>query len=396
MKQHTLPVSLKDNKVSLLSKVPFSSEGYNEDWIQNLCFNHPEMLPIAEIEPTFNDMVPICRELACPSGSMDLVFVNEYGFIAIGECKLWRNPEARRKVVGQILEYAKDMSNWDYGQFEKACLKARKEPNQNSLYEIVKENTNTEMDESSFVDAVQRNLQRGRFVLLVIGDGIRESMEGLSDFIQRYGNMNFTLALVELPIYMNPSTEELIITPRIIAKTKEIERIIYTVSDGNSNEKGTVVEESESRTITEKVFFERLEKHIGKKSNERVQQLIKRLGDEVDVYPVIGRGKKLSMNLKSMDETYNFASLQETGEVWFFGIVNKTSELGHPEIGREYLERLADIVGGYMDDSVSMFSWGVRQKNRKYFSIEKYLEHEDEWIALIRKTLDRLREAEEG
>ena len=115
MKQHTLPVSLKDNKVSLLSKVPFSSEGYNEDWIQNLCFNHPEMLPIAEIEPTFNDMVPICRELSCPSGSMDLVFVNEYGFIAIGECKLWRNPEARSKVVGPILEYAKDMSNWDYG-----------------------------------------------------------------------------------------------------------------------------------------------------------------------------------------------------------------------------------------------------------------------------------------
>ena len=131
-----------------------------------------------------------------------------------------------------------------------------------------------------------------------------------------------------------------------------------------------------------------MEKHIGKKSNESVQQLIKRLGDEVDVYPVIGRGKKLSMNLKSMDETYNFASLQETGEVWFFGIVNKSSELGHPEIGKEYLERLADIVGGYMDDSVSMFSWGVRQKNRKYFSIEKYIEHEDEWVALIRQTLD--------
>ena len=23
------------------------------------------------------------------------------------ECKLWRNPEARREVVGQILDYAK-------------------------------------------------------------------------------------------------------------------------------------------------------------------------------------------------------------------------------------------------------------------------------------------------
>jgi len=42
------------------------------------------MLPIAEIEQTFSDMVPICRELSCPSGSIDLVYVNEYGFIAIG------------------------------------------------------------------------------------------------------------------------------------------------------------------------------------------------------------------------------------------------------------------------------------------------------------------------
>ena len=97
-----------------------------------------------------------------------------------------------------------------------------------------------------------------------------------------------------------------------------------------------------------------------------------------------------------MDETYNFTSLQETWEVWFFGIVNKTSELGHPEIGREYLEKLSDIVDEYLEDSVSMFSWGVRKKNRKYFSIEKYLEQEDGWIALIRQTLDRLREAEES
>jgi hypothetical protein len=395
MKQHTLPISITEGEVSLFSKVSFSSDEYNEEWIQNICFKHPEMLPIAEIEQTFNDMVPICRELSCPSGSMDLVYVNEYGFIAIGECKLWRNPEARRKVIGQILEYAKDMSNWDYDQFEKACLKARKDPYKKSLYDIVRENSNTELDEASFVDAIQRNLQRGRFVLLVIGDGIRESMEGLSDFIQRYGNLNFTLSLVELPIYKIPSTGQLIITPRIIAKTKEIERIIYQISDGTSGEKRGVVEISESKTITEKVFFERLEKNIGKQSSDSVQHFIKWLGEELDVYPVIGRGKKLSLNLKTNDETYNFASLQETGEVMFFGIVNKASELGHPEIGKEYLEKLAAIVGGYLDDTVTTFSWGVRQRNRKYFSIDKYLEHTDEWIALIRETIDRLRKVEE-
>ncbi len=30
------------------------------------------------------------------------------------EAKLWRNPEARRKVIGQILDYAKELSRWNY------------------------------------------------------------------------------------------------------------------------------------------------------------------------------------------------------------------------------------------------------------------------------------------
>jgi len=34
--------------------------------------------------------------------------LNDSGF-TIGECKLWRNPEARRKAVGQVLDYAKDL-----------------------------------------------------------------------------------------------------------------------------------------------------------------------------------------------------------------------------------------------------------------------------------------------
>lgn len=396
MKQHSLPVIIKEGNVESLAKISFTSDGYNEDWIQDICFKHPEMLPIAEIEQTFNDMVPICRELNSPSGSMDLVYVNEYGFIAIGECKLWRNPEARRKVIGQILEYAKDLSNWNYEEFEKACLKARKDPKPKSLYNIVCEHSNTELDEASFVDAVQKNLQRGRLVLLVIGDGIRESMEGLSDFIQRYGNLNFTMALVELPIFKIPSTEELIITPRIISKTKEIERIIYQISDGGTGEKRGFVEELETRTITEKVFFERLEKNIGKPLAQKVQNFIRKLGDELDIYPVIGRGKRLSMNLKTMDGIYNFASLQESGQVWFYGIAAKSAELGHPEIGSDYLEKLAAIVEGYVDNTVSKFNWAVKQnKNNKFFNIEQYLKHEGEWITLIGETIERFRGAEE-
>ena len=393
MKQHSLPVKIENGKTEYLTKVPLGSRAYDESWVQNICYNNPGILPIPEIEQTFTDMIPICKELGSPSGSMDLVFVNENGFIAIGECKLWRNPEARRTVIGQILDYAKDLNKWSYEKFEKACLKARKDDSVKSLYGIVSQQ-DTELDEASFVDAVQRNLERGRFVLMVIGDGIRESMEELSDFLQRYGNLQFTLALIELPIFRIPASEELIITPRIIAKTKEIERIVYRISDGYPEEVQGTQEEKESRTISEKVFFERIEQNIGTALTQKVQSFIQRLNDELDIRGTLGRGKKLSLNLKTADGLYNFASLQESGEVYFFGMVDKSVKLGHKEIGLDYLQKLASFVGGYVDDTTNIFSWSVRQKNRKYFPIRTYLEHEDDWISLITETIKKLRAVE--
>lgn len=384
---------IKDGNTEYLSKVALGSREYDELWVQDLCYNNSGILPITEIELTFTDMVPICKELGSSSGSMDLVYVNAYGFIAIGECKLWRNPEARRKVIAQILEYAKDLSKWNYEEFETACLKARKDENSTSLYEIVSRQ-DSELDEATFIDAVQRNLERGRFVLMVIGDGIRESMEELSDFLQRYGNLQFTLALVEMPIFRIPASQELIITPRIIAKTKEIERIIYRISEGPSEELRGVREEKESTSISEKVFFERIEQNIGTAITQEVQHFIQRLDEELDIKGTLGRGKKLSFNLKTTADMYNFASLQETGEVYFYGIVERSAELGHEEIGREYLENLATLVGGYVDDSNYRFGWSVRQKDKKYYPISSYLEHEDAWVALIGETIRRLREVE--
>jgi len=45
------------------------------------------------------------------------------GRLAVVEVKLWRNPEARRKVVAQILDYAKELSNWDYEDLQREVSK---------------------------------------------------------------------------------------------------------------------------------------------------------------------------------------------------------------------------------------------------------------------------------
>jgi hypothetical protein len=67
---------------------------------------HPEVIPISEINPTATVAIPIGREVAIPSvGSVDLLFLDDTGRLVVIECKLIQNPEARREVIAQLLEY---------------------------------------------------------------------------------------------------------------------------------------------------------------------------------------------------------------------------------------------------------------------------------------------------
>lgn len=392
MKQHSLPIIIRNGKVLTSERISLNSTFYNEGWIQEICFNNPSLLPVEEIEPTFGGMIPICRELTTNSGFVDLIYINEYGFITIGECKLWRNPEARRKAVGQILDYAKDLAKWDFSKFEIECQKAGK--HNKSLFEIVQEYY-PETEESSFIDNVQKNLSKGRFLLAIIGDGIRENMEELAEYIHRNGNLNFTLGLIELPVFKNPEEDELIITPRILAKTKEIERIIYRISDNQIEERENFKSEiTSSQTISEKVFFERLKNSIGESNTREFQAFTEELSSDLNIISKLGRGKRLSLNLKSSNDTYNFASIQENGEVWFYGIVNKTEEIGNKQIGIDYLKKIAFSVNGQFDDNTKEWSWSVK-RNGKYIGITEYLKIKDNWKKIISETLNKINEIEQ-
>lgn len=385
MKQHTTPVVIIGDHATTLERISLGSGAYDENWIQRICFENPNLLPVEELEPTFGGMIPICRELTTKSGSVDLVYLNEYGFITIGECKLWRNPEARRKVIGQVLDYAKDLAQWDYSKFETECLRARGETNR-TLFEII-HSFYPDIEEQRFVDNVQNNLKRGRFLLAVIGDGIRENMEEMAEYIQRNGNLNFTLALIELPVFQKPDKSELVITPRVLARTVEIERIVFRTGEEATGESEKPIE---GKTISEKAFFERLTEAIGHEQSEAFENFVRELSSDLNIIPKLGRGKKLSLNLKSSDDTYNLASVQEDGEVWYYGIVTKTEELGDKSIGVEYLKQVAHVVHGTVDDSYKEWSWCVKRDGR-YLSITDYLKVKDDWKRVIDDTLESIR-----
>ena len=232
-RRHVTPLLLTSGTGGEVPLTPLSLQSggdtVSEADIQALVHAHPECLPIAEIDPMFSGPVPICTELNTLAGPIDNFMVTTSGLPVLVECKLWRNPEGRREVVGQILDYAKELSRWSSSDLQREVSRSLKRSG-NPLLEIVRM-VDPGVEEIPFNDALTANLRRGRFLLLIVGDGIREGVEAIAEYLQRHAGLHFSLGLVELPIYLMPNGERLV-APRVLARVTVIARNVVALPDG--------------------------------------------------------------------------------------------------------------------------------------------------------------------
>lgn len=232
-RQHASPLLIGKERGDVWRLEPLSvsggAEAVSEAEIQALIFAYPTCLPITEIDPLFEGPVPLCTELNTPAGPIDILMVTPLGLPVLVECKLWRNPQARREVVGQIIDYAKELSRWSSADFQREVSRRLKREG-NPVLDLVRA-TGHQVDEVDFNDALTLNLRRGRFLLLIVGDGIREGVEAIAEYLQSHAGLHFTLGLVELPIYGTPAGDRLVV-PRILARTLAISREVVAVPDG--------------------------------------------------------------------------------------------------------------------------------------------------------------------
>ena len=63
-------------------------------------------------------------------------------------------------------------------------------------------------------------------MLLIVGDGIREGVENIVDFVQRHSGLHFTLALVEAALYRD-TADRIIVQPRCLARTEVVQRLVF-------------------------------------------------------------------------------------------------------------------------------------------------------------------------
>ncbi|MES2193216.1 MAG: hypothetical protein V4517_02265 [Pseudomonadota bacterium] len=351
--QHLAPIFHRQGQGAIaLQPVNLGGLGHGgeerELFIQNLVHDYPDVIPMAQIEPAFMPLVSICKELPTPAGYLDNLWITPEGAMVLGECKLVKNPQARREVVVQALDYARALSGWHFEQLEDAVQKALKKPGA-KLWDFVAGESS--LTENQFVDAIERRLQTGGFMILIIGDGIQEGVEALTRHLQLHAGMRVGLALLDLSIWQGVDGG-LLIVPRVPMKTVLVERGVVRIDEAGRVRiepvatVSSTASESRAQSQSEAEFYVQLDqKRSGLAAKFRA------FVDEIaglGVVPEPG-GKSLFLRWKSPEgSTVTLACVETTGKVWSARALSDMKRAGMTDAAEQYLADVAATVGGFV------------------------------------------------
>jgi hypothetical protein len=335
---------------------------YNEGWLQELIRLHPDILPVKEFGPVFFPLIPLGREVPTSSGNIDNLFISPQGYLVLVETKLWRNPEAKRDVVAQSIDYASAISRWKFSDLDQAARKFTRqvERSELGLVEWIERYTHEPLDEESklfFEDAVSKNLRLGKYLLLIVGDRIRSSVVDMLSYINKYPHLALNAALVELQcfqLYENCDWPMLVI-PSVLAQTEIVERSIVQINvalDGThevtaTQEKPTQQEKTLRSRITEDEFWDRLNQQAPD-SAEAAKKIIEyyRGNDAVFLTP---RSNSISIRMYTPESRQKislfFIRTDGVVECWPAVISSQLEKAGLPqEVSESYFRNLGAIL----------------------------------------------------
>ena len=331
-------------------------------------------------------------------GSIDNLYLSPQGYLTIVETKLWRNPEARREVVGQIIDYAREVSRWSYDDLE-ARVRAynQKYRNQNlGILDTLREREQIEeTEEPVIVDRISRNLRRGRFLLLVVGDGIRESVEAMSEYLNQSPQLYFTLALVELQVY-EWWDKSLMVVPQIVMRTQEVTRAVVRIEgrEAESVRVDVASVDGGSRPLrnrfilSEEDYLSILRERRGPEYAEIARMILREMegrGYLIDwkqgSYVVKWRGPEGS------GQNLTLLIVNTDGKAYIGWLSQQLNAVGLPrEIAFEFAERSAEIFGRRPDNK-------YRDSWDRYLTLTEVWPRFNEFAQVIQETVNKIESA---
>ncbi len=211
-----------DGGLEPLQEEPFSTE----DELQALIANHPELLDGEQIRPGDpRRWILITREKGIAQNpdsaywwSLDHLIVDQDAVPTLVEVKRGSNPEIRRTIVGQMLEYAAHASQtWTADElratFEHSALSRGIDPAE-ELVTLLQ--LDAEADAGAFWDNVATNLAARRLRLLFVADEIPDPLERVVEFLNAQ-MPNIEALAVEIKQFRGGASQTLV--PRILGRT---------------------------------------------------------------------------------------------------------------------------------------------------------------------------------
>ncbi len=144
--------------VRTLERLPRVHTTFDERFLQDLLADHPQLLPVRDVRDDAGSLLCIGREVAVSSGAIDNLYLSTEGYPVIIETKLWRNPQARREVLSQTLDYIKEVVQKDFEWFSEQWTLFSKQHDKSmcDLLSRLNDLSDDEIDEQFIVDRVNR------------------------------------------------------------------------------------------------------------------------------------------------------------------------------------------------------------------------------------------------
>jgi hypothetical protein len=184
-----MPILIKNGSDSeVIPMCAFS----NEEELERLLAEHPELLGEEEESIEF-----VARQIHLPqAGELDLLFVNSDGLPIAVETKIKKNPEARREVIGQVIDYLASLTDLTVDELNRRVSGKLKD----AIDKLTEEAEADEAEESEFDrvwQAVGTNLRAGQARLVVALDEAPQSLERIFHFLARRSQLDVRLVTVQ-------------------------------------------------------------------------------------------------------------------------------------------------------------------------------------------------------
>ena len=213
---------LNDNSdLMAMEEAPYDSE----DLLQEMLANHPDLLAGEQINSDDpRRWLLITREMAVQGDeegaarwSLDHLFLDQEAIPTLVEVKKGSNTDIRRKVVGQMLDYAANaVVYWPVEEI-RSKFEGRCDKNRESHEDVLSEFLGDDYDVDEFWQRVKTNLQAGRIRMVFLADSIPAELRRIVEFLNEQMDPAEVLA-IEVKQFVGEGMKTLV--PRVVGQTE--------------------------------------------------------------------------------------------------------------------------------------------------------------------------------